>query len=701
MGRVGGNRIGGLARCEGSTGATILTAADVLRRPEPPRTPFRGVSRRALIGIGAALALVGAIVAFLVLFDWNLLRGPIGRYASARLGREVAITGDLRVHPWSFSPRVEANGVLVGQPAWAKALDPDTAPMARIGRVALRIKLPPLLRGRTILPYLIVDQPDVRLLRAKDGQANWTFGATKRGQTPVKLPAIQRFVINDGRLRVDDRQRRVLFVGSVSAQERAGEHGGRFVLEGRGRLNDAVFLAEVKGGPLLNITPDHPYPFDADIRAGSTRVLAQGDITKPFDLGRFDARLSLSGADLNRLHDLTGLTLPNTPPYQLSGRLTRAGNRYAFEKLTGRVGDSDIAGDLVVLTGGERPYLEATLRSRRLDFDDLGSLVGAAPATGRGETASAGQRIEAARRDAIRRLLPDATLQVDRVRAMDAKVSYRAETVNAPNLPLRKVSLEVNLNKGVLTLDPIAFTFSRGDLKGRARLDARPAVPRTDLDVRLTNARLEDFIPIMSDGRPVIEGPVMARVRLSGEGNSVHRAAAAADGSITLVAPRGQIRQAFAELLGVNASKGLILLLSKSDKQTPVRCAVADFDVRNGVMTADHLVADTGVVLARGRGTLNLGTETMDLRIEGDSKKPRLVRLFVPITIRGPFMAPRVGLEPGKAVGQGGAAAALGSLVNPLAALLPFVTTGEAKDADCAGLVDDARRQGAPVKASR
>ncbi len=701
MGRVGGNRIGGLARCEGSTGATILTAADVLRRPEPPRTPFRGVSRRALIGIGAALALVGAIVAFLVLFDWNLLRGPIGRYASARLGREVAITGDLRVHPWSFSPRVEANGVLVGQPTWAKALDPAAAPMARIGRVALRIKLPPLLRGRTILPYLIVDQPDVRLLRAKDGQANWTFGATKRGQTPMKLPAIQRFVINDGRLRVDDRQRRVLFVGSISAQERAGEHGGRFVLEGRGRLNDAVFLAEVTGGPLLNITPDHPYPFDADIRAGSTRVLAQGDITKPFDLGRFDARLSLSGADLNRLHDLTGLTLPNTPPYQLSGRLTRAGNRYAFEKLTGRVGDSDIAGDLVVLTGGERPYLEATLRSRRLDFDDLGSLVGAAPATGRGETASAGQRIEAARRDATRRLLPDATLQVDRVRAMDAKVSYRAETVNAPNLPLRKVSLEVNLNKGVLTLDPIAFTFSRGDLRGRARLDARPAVPRTDLDVRLTNARLEDFIPIMSDGRPAIEGPVMARVRLSGEGNSVHRAAAAADGSITLVAPRGEIRQAFAELLGVNASKGLILLLSKSDKQTPVRCAVADFDVRNGVMTADHLVADTGVVLARGRGTLNLGTETMDLRIEGDSKKPRLVRLFVPITIRGPFMAPRVGLEPGKAVGQGGVAAALGSLVNPLAALLPFVTTGEAKDADCAGLVNDARRKGAPVKAPK
>jgi len=168
-----------------------------------------------------------------------------------------------------------------------------------------------------------------------------------------------------------------------------------------------------------------------------------------------------------------------------------------------------------------------------------------------------------------------------------------------------------------------------------------------------------------------------------------------------LVAPRGQIRQAFAELLGVNASKGLILLLSKSDKETPVRCAVADFDVKNGVMTTHHLVADTGVVLARGRGTINLETERMDFRIEGDSKKPRLVRLFIPITIKGPFMAPKIGLDPSKAVGQGGIAAVLGSIVNPLAALLPFITAGEAKDADCAGLVGDARQQGAPVKVAQ
>jgi uncharacterized protein involved in outer membrane biogenesis len=650
----------------------------------------------------AATALFAAILVFLLVFDWNWLRGPVGRLASARLNREVVIEGDLRVHPWSLSPKAEALGVRIAQPDWAPKTGPQAGTMARIDRIAVQIRLPALFRGDVVLPLLAVDRPDVKLLRDASGRANWTFGDPNAPKTPLKLPAIQHFVINDGKLRYEDKQRDIFFLGMVSSNEQAiGQGRGRFVLEGDGRLNGAPFTARVTGGPLLNISPRRPYPFDATVDAGSTHILAKGEVTKPFDLGRFETQLAVSGTDLNRLYTLTGLTLPNTPPYRINGHLTRNGERFDFNRLTGRVGDSDVAGDLFVLMGRKRPYLEADLRSRRLDFDDLGSLVGAAPATGRGETASAGQKVEAVQRDATKRLLPDATLQVDRVKAMDAKVKYQALAVNAPNLPLRKVRATVTLDSGVLILDPLAFTFSRGDLAGKVRLDANPKVPRTDLDMRLSNAKLEDFIPIRSGGQPAIMGGVMARAKLTGYGNSVHRAASSANGQVTLVAPRGQMRQAFAELLGVNASKGLLLLLGKSNRQTDIRCAVADFSVKDGVMHANRIVADTGVVLARGKGTVDLQNERLDLRLEGDSKKPRLVRLFIPITLRGPLMAPKVGLDTGSAVAQGGVAAALGTLLSPLAAILPFVTGGGAKDADCAALVAEARGDGAPVKVSQ
>ncbi len=643
---------------------------------------------------GAWLALSLAVLVFLVVFDWNWARGPISRIASAQLQRTVSIDGNLDVHPWSLKPRAEAAKIRIGQPAWA-----GTGQMATVERLAVQIEVLPLFRRRVVLPLLRIDSPSLDLRREASGRANWTFGDPNRKKAPLKLPAIRHFVINNGAVRYDDRVRKMTFTGTVSSNEQASDGGrGKFQLRGDGALNGAKFLALITGGPLLNISPDRPYPIGADIRAGTTHITANGQIDRPFDLGRFSANLMVEGSDLNNLYYLSGLSLPNTPPYRIAGALTRNGFTYDFKRFNGRVGDSDVAGDLSVLTGGERPLLKAAITSERLDFDDLGSLVGAAPATGRGETASAGQKQEGAQRAAGGLLLPTATLQVERIRAMDAQVTYRAATVNAPGLPLRKVSLDLDLKNGVLNLNPISFGFSRGDLSGQIKLDASGKVPRTDADLRLTNGRLEEFITIRNDGKPAIEGAIAARLKLTGYGDSVHKAAASSDGAVTIVIPQGRIRQAFAELLGVNASKGLILLLSDSNKETSLRCGLADFKVSKGVLTAQQVVFDTGVVLAKGSGTIDLETERMDLRLDGESKKTRLVRLFAPITLKGPLSQPKVGVELGRVVAQGGIAAVLTGLLGPLGTLLPFVDPGLEKNADCIALMQEARTNRAPVR---
>jgi hypothetical protein len=104
-------------------------------------------------------------------------------------------------------------------------------------------------------------------------------------------------------------------------------------------------------------------------------------------------------------------------------------------------------------------------------------------------------------------------------------------------------------------------------------------------------------------------------------------------------------------------------------------------------MQARQIVIDTGVVVSHGSGTVNLGSETMNLRLDGQSKKPRLLRLWAPIVVKGRFTHPQVGVEQGAVAAQGGVAAALGALVHPLAAILPFVTAGGAKDVDCQALI--------------
>lgn len=661
------------------------------REPNARRDFFRRAARRGLAAAGVLLAL---IVAFLVFFDWNWLRGPVGRIASAQLNREVVIAGDLDVHPWSWAPTIEAHDLRIGHPRDLPLPDGAAARMADIGLLRIQIEIPQLLRGRTVLRLIEASDSQVHLVRAADERNNWTFGSGRKGEAG-RLPAIRRLVIDRADLRIDDAQRGARFVGRVSTRDSTtGEGAGRFLLLGDGSLNGARFSARLSGSPLLNISPDRPYRFEGTLRAGDTRIRADGHIDRPFDLNRLGARFSISGSDLNHLYLLTGLALPNTGPYSVSAGFVRDGARYHLNNLAGRIGDSDISGRLTVETGRERPLLLADLRSRRLDFDDLGSLFGMAPATGPGETASAEQKAMARSRP---RLLPTGTLQVERIRSMDAEVRYRAETVNAPNLPLRRVSVDAELKAGVLTLNPIAFTLDRGTISGRASLDASKDVPRTEVDLRLSDARLENWITVKVDGAPVIEGGLVGRIRLTGTGDSVAKAASSANGTLTLVAPRGEVRQAFAELMGVNISKGLILLLSEDPKKTSLRCAVADFQVTNGVARARRIIADTGVVLIEGQGTINLRTETINLRIEGDSKKPRLLRVFAPITVSGPILSPKAGVETGGLLGQGGAAAVLGAVVSPLTAILPFVDPGLAEDANCAALIGETRRRGAPA----
>jgi uncharacterized protein involved in outer membrane biogenesis len=159
------------------------------------------------------------------------------------------------------------------------------------------------------------------------------------------------------------------------------------------------------------------------------------------------------------------------------------------------------------------------------------------------------------------------------------------------------------------------------------------------------------------------------------------------------------MRQAFAEFLGIDVSKGLLLILGKSRATTPIRCGVVDFGARNGVMTARTMVLDTGVVRVAGSGDIDLRDESLNLRLAGKPKKFRLLRLGAPITITGDLAGPRIGVDVVKAAPQAVASVAVGVFAAPLAAVLPFVSPGLAKNADCAALLAQEHALGTPLKA--
>jgi uncharacterized protein involved in outer membrane biogenesis len=659
--------------------------------------------KKALRWTGIVLgSLIVILLLMLAVVDWNWLKHPIERAASAQSRRSVKISGNLRVQIWSWTPTVTMSGLTLGNPPW----EVDRA-MATVDRIEIRIRLLPLLKGDVILPRVALFAPDVYLHQDKGGRANWTFEnkapTNAPASRPSKLPAVQDLLIQDGKLTLMDDLRHLKVKGTVQADEqKTNRDPTPFRIQGKGTINDQPFKMHVAGGPLIHLDPEHPYPFDLDISAGDLRVESKGRALKPFDLAKLDFEVDLSGKDLAEGFYLTRLALPNTAPFKLHAHIARDGMRVAVSNIAGTVGESDLHGKLDIDASRKRPFMSGDLASNQLRMQDLGASLGGKPKGGDSLDAKA-ETTQAPKAEAPEkapppnpnaRLFPDAHLQVERVRAMDADVRFRANSIAAGSVPFKQVAFRVKLDEGVLTLDPFAFEMPQGQLSGLARIDARKNVPSVHIDVRMKDIELDQLKGSKPGASPPLVGMMQARAVIDGNGDSVHQVMADSNGRFTLILPDGQITSAFAELTGIDVAKGLGLLLTKANDKATVRCGIAQFNIGEGRMNAEVITFDTQDVLIKGSGNIDLGPEALHLEIKGEPKKFHFTRLRTPIEIRGHLADPTFGVNAASVAKQGAAAAVLGAVATPFAALLAFVDPGLAKDQNCAALIAAADSKG-------
>lgn len=652
-----------------------------------------------------AAILVGGVLALLLiclaLFDWNSLRPFVARRITAATGRPASIDGDLKVHLWSWNPSAEVNGLTLENPKWA-----DRKLMFGAKRITVSVSLGRLFLGQVVVPEITLLEPSINLERDSKGRASWELGESEgtpnHNTKPAKVPAIRRLIIEDGKLHVVDQIRKLTFSGSLIAAEQSGKQDpAALKIRCSGSLNSKPFRLEADGGPLLDLTPQKPYSFDARIAASDINLETHVTVLKPFNLGNLDVKFVVSGNDLADLFYLTGLALPNTPKYRLAATVKVSGTKFTVDNLKGSLGTSDLSGSGEVETASGKPKLTAKLSSSTLNMADLEPTLGKpAPkassisanqppvAKSRRGNAPKPQELSASDPSASPadssdgRLFSDAELQVNRVRGMDADVTYKAGAVIAPKVPMKEVSFHLVLDGGVLTLNPLAFTLDQGKFSGKAQIDARHDTPVSDIDIRIDGIDLGEFKSATMKQAP-LQGTMLGRFAFHGPGASFHEFASNSDGALSVVIPHGEINNVLAELTGINVLKGLGLLISTKSTQTELRCGIVDFKDQHGSLNTTTVFVDTAEVIITGRGKIDLSKETLDLAIQGDPKKLRLLRVRSPITLHGTLEHPAIGVNVGKLAEQGGVAAALGTLLTPVGAALAFIDPGLAKNKDC------------------
>ncbi len=633
------------------------------------------------------VALGAVLVIFLSVFDWNLLRGYIGAKVTEKTGREFSIDGNLDVDFLPFPPRIYAERLRLANASWG-----SSPTMLDIQKLEFSISLLNLLKGDVVFPEASLSQPQILLEKSADGKRNWILD--REQNLNDQAPRVGRLSVDTGTLVFRDPAIKTdisVAVSPASVRQDIRQVGINF--KAKGRFKGMASSAEGTGGKVLSLFDTQtPYPIKADISIGATKAAVDGTVTGLATFSAVDTRLNLRGDDLSALFPIIGIPLPPSPPYKVAGRLVRKDTTWHYDNFSGKVGDSDLAGDFNVKVGGKRPFVRANLVSRKLDLDDLGGFIGALPQTGPGETSSKAQKKTAAVKAERSRVLPDKEYRLERLHAIDADVKFTGKSITGRKLPLDDLVAHLKIDNGKVTLEPLDFGVAGGNVVSNIALDTnrKPLFAQADIQFKkLALNKLFPTIKLTESSKGLIGG----RAKLTGTGNSFAKLLATSNGRAGFSMSGGQISNLLLEIIGIDGAE-IIKFLFGGDQNVAVRCLVADFSVKDGVMNTDVFVLDTEDTNISGEGKLSLKDESIHLTLLPYPKDKSFMSLRSPLLARGTFKHPTFAPDMNKVAARGGAALILGALLTPLAAILPLIETGPGKDSDCGGLIASLNQTG-------
>lgn len=702
-------------------------------RHTPPESRLWRRLLAALLGMLAVLVL--AVVGIIALMDWNRLKPWVNEKVSAATGREFAIDGDLQLRwtwpqplddgwrHWIPGVTVVAGDLRLGQPpGWQVAELPDQggalpalpaapsrqasagddeavaqapqqpparspATMVTATRATASLRLWPLLSRHVQLDQVELETPDLVLARRQDGEHNWNFKRPERDSRSWSF-ALGQLRIRHGVLGWADGVKNMAVRARVDTLRRPvtpqQPYGLRFSLAGY--MGKAQIQAHGLAGPVLDLRQDRlRFPLRISARAGSLRAQAEGFLDNPKALDGVDFQVRLSGNSMADLFPLTGLLLPATPPFETNGHLVGSlepGKAvWEYQKFQGKVGQSDLRGDLRYRSGQPRPQLSGQLSSRQLRLVDLGPVIGAAPPSNGGKPQLRQGKV-----------LPQTRFETGHWDAMDLDLRYESGHILRPDaLPLQNLSLRAVLDNGRLRLSPLKFGIAQGTLNLDTTVDSHARPVKAQVQGQVSALRLSALFPKV-DAMQKSLGRLDGALSLQGRGTSVAEWLGTSDGSVRLYVRDGTFSRQLLDLAGLNVGSVVVSKLFGSDKEVQLRCAVADFDMRGGVATPRLATLATEEAIVQATGQVSLAQETLDLRIVPEALKWKFFSLRTPLYVRGSFAQPDVGLEKGPLLARAGAAVAAVAVAPAALALVPLTVPAAEDDVNCKQLLAQVRK---------
>jgi uncharacterized protein involved in outer membrane biogenesis len=348
--------------------------------------------------------------------------------------------------------------------------------------------------------------------------------------------------------------------------------------------------------------------------------------------------------------------------------LRHEGARWQTEVERALLGRSRLNGSFVYASDGPRPKLMGRLGGESLEFADLGPAIGT-PATA--VPARPGGKV-----------LPDRAFDLPSLRAMDANVAVALDKLDLGSAfaePIAPLRGRLTLQDGVLTLSELDARTASGQIAGQLSLDGRAQTAQWNADLRWAGVALERWIK-QSRAKglpPYLSGSLNGRLQLAGQGRSTAQMLASSTGQVQAFLPHGSISHLAVEAAGIDVAQSLGIWV-RGDDALPLSCAVADLSIAKGRVVPRALLFDTDDSTLWMDGSLSLVTEQLDLRLQVAPKDFSPLSLRTPVHVGGSLGDPQLSMEK-KPLLKRLLPAALLATLNPLAAILPLIDTGNSQ----------------------
>ena len=663
--------------------------------------------RRWLLLAGAVLAVLLAVLAIGESLGWPFLAEPLQRLLSEKLNRRVSFSTaaesgapkEKEAKPFSIrfigGLTIHAPQLDIAAPAWSAAPH-----MLSGSDVTLALRYRDLWRAYRDQPLRVhrlqAAKLDGNLERLADGRASWQFGKNHTPLPPTsdtasfkQMPSFGRLQVADGLISYNDVPltadvdiRLSLANGASVVETRplstdnsvavSGDPSNVLQVNATGRYRDLPLKIDLRSTDVLPWTSGDEaavsVPLTLNVTAGRASLVFKGTATDASHLGGFTGRFTVKGPSLAAVGDPLGVTLPTTSAFRTDGAIVRRGDTWYVVIDDATVGASKLNGAFTYEAARSTPLLSGRLSGARLLLTDLGPTIGVTP-------------VAASKKGMV---LPDRPFDLKALRSMDANVLIDMGELDLNSRllePLRPLHTHLRVSGGVLTLSDLDARTGQGELKGDVALDGRKDNAIWNVNLRWAGVQLERWIKQAraNNAPPFISGRLSGTTKLEGRGKSTAEILGSLKGKFRTELGGGAISHLGVELAGIDVAESLGVFF-KGDDALPVQCAVADLVAEGGTFRPRVMVVDTDDSAIWLDGSLSLATEALDLKATVMPKDFSLLTLRTPLRVRGTFGDPQVSIDKGP-LGRTLASAFLLALLNPIAALIPLVDTGDAEAA--------------------